>query len=82
MFDPNSGPPGYVYVKLVEHLTALIDSGVLKPGARLLSERELARDCGVSLGTVRRAVGVLASRGLVRVVAAKGTYVVGPVSDD
>jgi hypothetical protein len=81
-FDPYTGPPDYIYVKLAEHVAGLIRAGVLRPGARLLSEAEFATRYRVSIGTVRRAVRVLASRGLVRTIAAKGTYVWGPVDDE
>ena len=45
------------------------------PGARLPSEAQLAREFGVSRGTVRQALGSLSSDGLTEVVASRGTYV-------
>lgn len=69
--------PGYLYIKVADHLEARIRSGDLRPGARLPGERDLALDYGVSIGTVRRATDVLRERGAVVTLPAKGTYVVG-----
>jgi DNA-binding GntR family transcriptional regulator len=74
-FDPAAGGPGYVYVKMADHITARINSGDLTPGARLPAERDLAEEYEVSLGTARRATAELRERGLVITIPVKGTYV-------
>ena len=74
LIDP--GRPEYVYVQLADALEALIRAGQLRPGARLLAERDLAEEYGVAIGTARRAVEELRDRGLVATVPAKGTFVV------
>ncbi|WP_166353060.1 winged helix-turn-helix domain-containing protein [Phytoactinopolyspora limicola] len=76
-FDPHTGPPGYVYQKLADHIGALINAGSLKPGTRLPAEAELARTYDVSVGTLRHAIRDLCARGLVVKIPAKGTYVTG-----
>ena len=58
----------------------LITSGELKVGAQLPGERELVNRLGVSRTVVREAIGRLASRGIVRVQAGKGTFVTGTAS--
>lgn len=75
-FDPGTGEPAYVYVRVADHLAARIAGGELAPGTRLLGERDLAAEYGVALGTARRAVSELRERGLVVTLAAKGTFVV------
>jgi GntR family transcriptional regulator len=75
-FDPAAGGPQYVYVRLADHLAARITSGDLPKGARLPGERDLAAEYRVALGTVRRAIEELRSRGLVVTLPAKGTFVV------
>jgi DNA-binding GntR family transcriptional regulator len=75
-FDPNPDGPGYVYLRLADHLTAEIESGRLPPNARLPGERELAQTYGVALGTARKAIEVLRQRELVQTWASKGTFVV------
>ena len=76
-FDPNAGGPGYVYRKVADHVAARIAAGELAPGAMLPAERDMAEEYGVAVGTVRRAVEELRSRGLVITLPAKGTFVAG-----
>jgi GntR family transcriptional regulator len=75
-FDPVEGGPQYVYARMADHLAARIAAGELMPGARLPGERDLAAEYRVALGTVRRAIEELRSRGLVVTLPAKGTFVV------
>jgi len=74
-FDPHSGPPAYLYVRVADHLAARISAGELAPGYRLPSERELADTYQVAVGTIRQALDELRSRGLVATLPAKGTFV-------
>ena len=77
-WDPDSGPPGYLYAKLADHLAALIAAGDLAPDAMLPNEREMTAEYGVSIDTARRAVAELRERGLVVTLPSKGTYVARP----
>jgi len=54
-----------------------IATGELAPGCLLPPEAQLARGYGVSSRVVREALGALAARGLVAVLAGKGTVVRG-----
>lgn len=74
-FDPDAGEPGYIYMKMADHIAARIDSGELPPGTRLSAERDLAAEYGVALGTARRATEELRDRGLVTTIPVKGTFV-------
>lgn len=74
-FAPDPARPGYLYQKFADYLASLVDAGVLRPGARLPGERDLALEHGVSVGTVRRATAVLRERGTVVTLPAKGTFV-------
>jgi GntR family transcriptional regulator len=76
-FDPHSGPPGYLYTRVADHLAVRISAGELAPGYRLPSERDLADTYGVSVGTIRQALDELRRRGLVATLPAKGTFVTG-----
>lgn len=55
-------------------LEQMIESGALKPGARL-NEMELATQLGVSRGPVREAARALERRGLVTVILNRGAFV-------
>ncbi|MFI9591685.1 FadR/GntR family transcriptional regulator [Nonomuraea sp. NPDC052265] len=54
------------YERVVEQVEEAIESGALRPGARLPSERELMVQFSVGRSTVREALRVLQARGLVR----------------
>lgn len=62
------------YEEIVRQLQALIAEGHLKPGDRLMTERELAEQFGVSRVTVRQALSVLQAMGLTESRIGNGTY--------
>ena len=66
----------YAYNRVADAVAADIASGTLPIGAALPSERAMVDIHRVSIGTVRRAVRELVSRGLVATLPAKGTYVI------
>lgn len=61
--------------QIVDGIESDIGAGRLGPGDRLPTEAQLAERFGVNRHTVRRALGVLASRGLVRATQGRGTFV-------
>ena len=66
------------YVQLMEELETSIRNGVYKPGDKIMTEAEMAKEYGVSLITVRKAVGSLMEKGLVVRKQGKGTFVTKP----
>ena len=64
-----------VWSATVDRLRSLIDSGELAPGSRLPAERVLCEELGISRGSLRQALRVLASIGYVQIRAGSGTYV-------
>ncbi|TNC24335.1 winged helix-turn-helix domain-containing protein [Amycolatopsis alkalitolerans] len=72
-FQPK--PTELVYEAVAQHIAARIETGELKPDEPLPSERRLAHEYGVSLGSARHATRLLRYRGLVVTVRSKGTYV-------
>lgn len=60
---------------LAEQIIARIRGGNLPPGARLPSQRELARAFQVGLGTVREAVKILHVMGYITVAPGRGTFI-------
>ena len=65
------------YAQVANQLSELIVGGVLKPGDRLPTESDLAVSFGVSRSTVREALRVLSTKGLVRTArgVSGGTFV-------
>jgi GntR family transcriptional regulator len=74
-FDTLAGPPGYLYMRIANHLEARIQAGELPRGSRLPSERDLASEYEAAVGTIRQAIAELRTRGLVTTLPAKGTFV-------
>jgi GntR family transcriptional repressor for pyruvate dehydrogenase complex len=70
---------------IAAELRRQIESGELKPGDRLPGHRELAGAFSVSVGSVREAISMLVSSGLIETQAARGTFVadgrIGPVHE-
>jgi GntR family transcriptional regulator len=71
--DPTSDRP--VFKQIADGLRTAILSGELAPGARLPSEQELIEAHGVARGTIRQAVNLLRSEGLVRTEHGRGSFV-------
>src|SRR3954452_13605994 len=71
--DPTSDRP--VFKQIADRLRVAIRSGELEPGARMPSEQQLMDELGVARGTIRQAVGLLRSEGLVRTEHGRGSFV-------
>ncbi len=65
---------------VVDQITGLIEEGRLTVGDQLPSERQLVQQLGISRASVREALRLLESQGLVEVLGGKGAFVVGAVS--
>ncbi len=64
--------------RIADALESAIAAGTYPPGQRLPGETEMAATYRVNRHTVRRALAVLAERGLVRAEQGRGTYVEAP----
>jgi GntR family transcriptional regulator len=62
------------YARIVDTVSERIASGYYEPGSRLPSESQFCTEFGVSPMTLRRALNILISRGLVITEKGKGTY--------
>jgi DNA-binding transcriptional MocR family regulator len=63
------------YLAFVEALENDIQTGVLKPGTRLLPQRDMANHLRLSVGTVSRAYAEAEARGLISGEVGRGTFV-------
>lgn len=69
------GSPVPVYEQLRAQITALVQSGQLKPGTRLPTVRQLAGDLNLAPGTVARAYQILEATGITEGNRRRGTTV-------
>lgn len=68
-----SGVP--IYVQLRDQLLRAIGAGILKPGERMPTMRQVAVSLKIDLNTVRHAYDALARTGAIVVQPARGTFV-------
>ena len=64
-----------IYVQIRDQFLAAIGSGILHPGERLPTMREVAVALKVDLNTARHAYDELEQTGAIVIVRARGTYV-------
>ena len=62
-------------MQVVNHITALIEKGTLKPGDKIPPERELARSLKISRASLRAGLGYLAAMGVMKVRHGVGAFV-------
>jgi DNA-binding transcriptional MocR family regulator len=67
--------PAHLYEELAGFVTALIESGTLRPGARAPSLREISRQRRASLSTALQAYRLLEDRGVLEARPQSGFYV-------
>lgn len=66
---------GPLYLAFVQALENDVQTGVLKPGTRLLPQRDMASQLGLSVGTISRAYAEAEARGLISGEVGRGTFV-------
>lgn len=64
-----------LYLQISEMLIREINAGRLADGQRLPPERDYAAQLGISVGTLRKALGDLAEKGLVERIQGSGNYI-------
>lgn len=64
-----------IYLQLLDNIRMEIVSGILKPGYRLLSVRELALKMKVNPNTLQKALGELENEGLIYTERTNGKFV-------
>ncbi|MEM6888893.1 MAG: GntR family transcriptional regulator [Pseudomonadota bacterium] len=77
---PSSERPSALpkYIQISELIIRDISAGRLMDGERLPPERDMARDLGTSIGTLRKALASLETKGLLKRVQGSGNYVQRP----
>ena len=63
------------YASLAHALRARVVAGEWSPGSALPAESQLAKEHGVALGTMRRALELLVEQGFIERIHGRGTFV-------
>ena len=66
-----------IYQQTAGVLRDRIATGEWPVGTRMPGKRDLARECGVAVGTLGRALDILRAEGMVETLQGSGTYVTG-----
>ncbi|TDC02865.1 GntR family transcriptional regulator [Nonomuraea longispora] len=74
--DPNSFTP--LYVQVADALRAQIEDGALRPGTKLKNEDALADEFGTGKATIRQALRLLRTEGLIDTENRRGSTVRTP----
>ena len=69
-----------IYTQIVENFRMQIASGILQPGDKLPSVRELAGMLSINPNTIQRAYREMEAMGLVQTIPGKGCFVCGAES--
>lgn len=64
-----------LHVQVSEMLAREIQAGIYPDGTKLKTEREMAQDLGIAVGTLRKALADLTEKGLVERIQGSGNYV-------
>ena len=64
-----------IYKQIVEQIEKFIALGIFKPNQQLSSIRELAVELGINPNTVKKAYTELESKGVIKTISTKGTFV-------
>ena len=66
-----------IYTQIVENIRTQIASGILQPGDKLPSVRELATQMSINPNTIQRAYRELEVQGIIQTVPGKGCFACG-----
>ncbi len=81
LFSVHPGDALPIYRQIVEQVKAGMAAGLIGPGDRLPSHRDLARDLVVAPLTVKRAYEVLEGEGFVISVRGRGTFAAAAIAE-
>ena len=69
-----------IYTQIVENFRSQIAAGILQPGDKLPSVRELAAQLTINPNTIQRAYRELELQGVIQTLPGKGCFVCGAAS--
>ena len=66
-----------IYVQIIDNIRSQIAAGVLQPGDKLPSVRELATQLSINPNTIQRAYREMEANGMIQTIPGKGCFVCG-----
>ena len=69
-----------IYIQIIDNIRSQIAAGILQPGDKLPSVRELATQLSINPNTIQRAYREMEANGMIQTVPGKGCFVCG-ISD-
>ena len=66
-----------IYTQIVDNFRTQIATGILQPGEKLPSVRELAAELSINPNTIQRAYRELEAKGIIQTLPGKGCFVCG-----
>lgn len=66
-----------IYKQIVSQITQFVENGIIKPGERLPTQRQLSTGLNVARGTIQKAYEELESKGIVETIKGSGNFVSG-----
>ena len=69
-----------IYIQIIDNLHSQIAAGILQPGDKLPSVRELATQLSINPNTIQRAYREMEANGMIQTIPGKGCFVCG-ISD-
>ena len=66
-----------IYVQIIDNIRSQIAAGVLQPGDKLPSVRELATQLSINPNTIQRAYREMEANGMIQTIPGKGCFICG-----
>lgn len=66
-----------IYIQIMDNIRAQLASGILQPGDKLPSVREMAQKLSINPNTIQRAYRELEQQGIIETLPGKGCFVRG-----
>lgn len=66
-----------IYKQIVSQITESVENGIIKPGERLPTQRELSTELNIARGTIQKAFEKLENKGIIETIKGNGSFVSG-----
>lgn len=71
-----------IYIQIMDNIRGQIAAGILQPGDKLPSVRELAQQMSINPNTIQRAYREMEMQGVIQTIPGKGCFVCGGAGTD